>query len=93
MCANAQGRSADTLEFALATATGSERIEILIELAKSNVNQQPERSIEFASEALELSLSSDDLKRQGLSLFQLAYAYRVQGDNIKALDYFFHLLI
>ncbi len=92
MCAYAQGRSVDTLELELATVTGTEKIDALIELSESYVNQQPERSIEFASESLELSLSSNDSKRQGLSLFQLAYAYRVQGDNIKALDYFFQSL-
>ena len=75
-------RSVDTLELELATFSGSERIDVLIELSDSYLYQHPHKSIEFASEAFELALKSKDPNRQGLALFQLAYAYRIQGDNI-----------
>ena len=87
-----RGRSVDTLELKLETVSGTKKIDALIELSESYINQLPERSIEYASEALELSLASEDLERQSLSLYQLANAFRVQGDNIRALDYFFQSL-
>lgn len=92
MCIQAQGRSVDTMELELATASGSERIDILINLSDSFLNLHPHKSIEFATEAQELASAAEDLQRQGSSLFQLASAYRVQGDNAKALDYFFQSL-
>ena len=87
-----QGRSVDTLELELATVSGTERIDVLIDLSDSYLNHQPQKSIEFATEAFELSLTDVDSKRQGLALFQLAYAHRVQGNNVKALDFFFQSL-
>jgi len=80
------------LESNLSSASGIEKIDILIDLSGSLVNEQPHKSIDYAGEALDLSIKSKNLEGQGEALFQLAYAYRVQGDNIKALDFFFQSL-
>lgn len=91
-CIHAQSRTNDTLELELTTASGTERIDVLLDLSESYLNQQPQKSVEFATEAFELALNSEDEKRQGSSLFQLACANRVLGDNVKALDFFFQSL-
>ncbi len=91
-CIHAQSRTNDTLELELTTASGTERIDVLLDLSESYLNQQPQKSVEFATEAFELALNSEDAKRQGSSLFQLACANRVLGDNVKALDFFFQSL-
>lgn len=85
-------RSADSLQSKLNAASGEEKIDLLIDLSDSNLNEHPHKSLEYANEAFELALKSEDIDHQGLALYQLAYAYRIQGDNVKALDYFFQSL-
>ncbi|OQX73541.1 MAG: hypothetical protein B6D61_12435 [Bacteroidetes bacterium 4484_249] len=65
---------------------------MLINLSKDYLYQQPQKAIELANEALEISISIKDLKRQASSLYCIADGYRVIGENIKSLDYFLQSL-
>ena len=82
----------DSLEAKLLTTSGIEKIDLLISLSNSYLNQHPQRSLELANEALELSLTLQDHKREATSLYCIADANRVKGDNIKALDFHFQAL-
>ena len=87
-----EGISVDTLEKQINSKEGIERVDMLINLSKDYLNQQPQRTIELANEALEISISIKDIKRQASAMFCIADGYRVTGDNIKALDYFLQSL-
>jgi len=82
----------DSLDAQLANTSGIEKIDLLISLSNSYLNQQPQRSLELANEALEMSITLEDQKREATSLFHIADANRLIGENIKALDYHFQAL-
>ncbi len=83
---------ADSLEAILPSTSGIEKIDLLISLSDSYVNQQPQRSLEFANEALELAMGSQNQQREAASLFCIADVNRMMGENIKALDYYLQAL-
>ncbi len=86
------GKETDTLDVKINMADRAEQIDVLNRLSSSYLNQQPDKTIELATKALEISQYNKDLKRQAASLFNIADGYRIRGENKKALDFFLQSL-
>lgn len=78
----------DSLVRLLEASDGIERCEILNTLSASIYSQNPDKAIEFASEALEIAVSANDLQKQADAFFNIAQGYRGKGDNVKSLDFY-----
>jgi signal transduction histidine kinase/ActR/RegA family two-component response regulator len=70
------------------TSTGLEKIDLYLTLSESYLNQNPQKTLELAQNALEMSLSVKDLYRQAKALYLIADGYRQKGENVKAFNYF-----
>jgi signal transduction histidine kinase/ActR/RegA family two-component response regulator len=82
-------KSLDSIEVKIMTSTGIDKIELLLNLAEAYLNQQPQKTLDLANNALELAVVMNDPFRQANALFLIADANRMKGDNITALDYYF----
>ncbi len=80
--------SVDSIEVKATTTIGIDKVDLLLNLAESYLNQQPLKTLEFANSALKLSVDLKDLSRQGQSLFLIAEANRTQGENVAALNFY-----
>jgi len=70
------------------TSTGLEKIDLYLTLSESYLNQNPQKTLELAQNALEMSLAEKDLFRQAKALYLIADGYRQKGENVKAFNYF-----
>ena len=70
----------------------SERIAILIELSWQTNRSEPEKSLEFSKQAIDLSRESGLKKEEALSLNAHGVAYYYISQYDQALDYFFKVL-
>jgi len=86
------GTPIDSLEAKLESTSGVKKIDLLFSLSSAYLNSQPQKSLEYSNEALELSISQQDKQREATSIFQIADAHRLKGENIKALDFHFQAL-
>ena len=77
---------ASRLEARLATASGRERLELLVALATAHREESSARAVELGEEALELLRTHPDRKRQLEVLNALAYAQIVLGAYEPALQ-------
>ncbi len=68
------------LEAQLAGATGSARIDLMVELSVLTLRPQPHRSLEIASEALAQLKENDDVSRRKRVLIALGNAQHFTGD-------------
>lgn len=82
-------KSLDSMEVKVMTTAGVDRIDILLNLSEAYLNQQPQKTIELADNALKLAHGLNDQLRQAGSLFLMAEGYRMKGENVIAFDYYF----
>jgi PAS domain S-box-containing protein len=59
----------------------------LNELARSLVNTDTEKSMEYAAKALQISSDNHDETQKGLALTNYAYIFRIRGEFSQAMDY------
>ena len=87
----AEQKSLDSLEVKVMTSAGYSfgTIDLLLNLSEAYLNQQPQRTLDLANNALELATALNDLSRQARSLFLIAEANRMKGENVIAFDYYF----
>ncbi|MCB0804352.1 MAG: tetratricopeptide repeat protein [Bacteroidales bacterium] len=78
----------DSLKQKLTEASGIERIEILIKLADKMLVSDPDRSIQYANEALEMAVDLNFSSGEADAYFQIGEAYLLKGENIRALDFY-----
>lgn len=83
-----QTDSLNLLEDKALTSTGIDKVDLLLNLSEVYLNQHPQKTLDLASNALELSRALNDLSRQARSLILLGDAHRMKGENIKALDFY-----
>ena len=81
--------SLDSLELKAVTSTGIDKIDLSLNLAEGYLNNQPQKSLDLAKDALELSSRINDLDRKAHSLFLIAEASRAMGNNSVAYDFYF----
>ncbi|MBN2173198.1 MAG: tetratricopeptide repeat protein [Bacteroidales bacterium] len=86
------GDIGDTLQEKLKHAEGVKRIDALNEIASIILNKEPQKSIVYSTEALELAIEKGEEGKKAQSLFNLAEAYRVIGENNEALNYYLQAL-
>lgn len=79
----------DSLELKSITSTGIDKIDLNLNLAEGYLNNQPQKSIDLARDALELSTNIGDINRKASSLFLIAEANRAMGNNTVAYDFYF----
>ncbi|MCD4697637.1 MAG: tetratricopeptide repeat protein [Bacteroidales bacterium] len=84
----ASGETVDVLLDQLQSSRGTKKIDILNQLSLEKLNSNPDSAINFALEALELSVDKKDSQRKAESLFNIAEGHKLKGNNIRALDYF-----
>lgn len=81
-------KTLDSLELKALTATGINKIELLLSLSASYLNKQPLKTDELANQALDLARAMNNLPQQAKSLLMIAEASRIQGNNITAVDFY-----
>lgn len=84
---NGQSKS-DSLLQALPSAKGEAKVKNYNELFRAYINSDPIKAIEFAKQALELSIEIDDKKGMAAAYNNLGVSYRNQGALDKALEYY-----
>jgi signal transduction histidine kinase/ActR/RegA family two-component response regulator len=72
----------------LEASEGFERIDLLNDISEFMFSQNPDKAIEFANEALSLSVKLQSKSHEAGSFFRIAEGYRLKGENIRSLDYF-----
>ncbi len=77
----------DNLENKLPTSSVQERTEILNILSEAHWFIDPDKTIEYANEALKLSQNQGDKKNEGYALINLCQGYLLNDEYDKALDY------
>jgi tetratricopeptide (TPR) repeat protein len=83
--ASAQDK-ADSLENALKTARGEQKVKTLNELFKAYINVDPVKATEYTREALSMALEITDERGMAASYNNLGVAYRNHGALDKALE-------
>lgn len=78
----------DSLEKALATAKGDQRVKTLNELFRANFNSDPVKAIGFARQALTIATEIEDSKGMAAAYNNLGVAYKSQGALDKSLEYY-----
>jgi len=78
----------DSLKEALSSSSGKDKIAILNQLSSAYWTNDPQKSITYGNEALQLALRDEDLKNQALALRNIGIAYTHMGDYKKANEYF-----
>ena len=78
----------DSLENALKTAQGVQKVKTLNELFRTYLNSDPVKATGFTREALALATQIEDTKGIAASYNNLGIAYRNQGALEKALEYY-----
>lgn len=76
----------------LEKATGPEKVLLYNELATQILNNDPDKSIDYASKALELAIACEDYGLQADSYFTIANGHKLKGANLKALDFYLKAL-
>jgi tetratricopeptide (TPR) repeat protein len=82
----AWAQKVDSLETALISAKGEDRVKTLNELFKAHINTDPVKATEYTREALSLALEITDEKGMAASYNNLGVAYRSQGALDKSLE-------
>lgn len=82
----------DSLEVALQTAAGTERIDVLNELYKEYRNSEPLKALHFTLEARDLAKSINYQKGYGRALNNLGVYYKNLGDYDNSLEHFLQSL-
>jgi tetratricopeptide (TPR) repeat protein len=77
----------DSLENRLNYAPPVDKIAILNQLASSSISVSPERSLDYARKAYELSVANSYLKGKADALNNLGTFYESRGEFDKALEY------
>ena len=77
----------DSISMLLASVNKEEKIKTLNDLAFKFRVKQPEKTVEFANQALQLAHSLGNLKGERVALSNLGMGYRYQGDYNEALKY------
>ncbi len=80
----------DSLNMALLTATEENKPIIINKLARSHMNQSPEKSIKYGKHVLRLQRSSD--RQLAKANFTIGEGYENLGDFSKAITYYHHAL-
>lgn len=76
----------DSLENALKTAKGEQKVKVMNELFRAYINTDPVKAIGYTREALSLAVDVKDQKGMAASYNNLGVAYRNQGALDVALD-------
>jgi tetratricopeptide (TPR) repeat protein len=76
----------DSLENALKTALGENKVKVYNELFRAYINSDPVKAIGYAREALSLGTEINDQKGMAAAYNNLGVAYRNQGALDKALE-------
>ncbi|MCG8305791.1 MAG: tetratricopeptide repeat protein [Cytophagales bacterium] len=77
----------DQLELELTHANPRDRTDLLNALSEAYWFKNPEKTIEYAKEALKLSREHDDKKNQGYALINLCQGYLLRDIYDQALEY------
>lgn len=86
------GSPIDSLENALKTAKGEQRVKNLNELFRAYINSDPVKAIGYSREALSLATEINDQKGMAASFNNLGVAYKNQGALQEALEYYLKAL-
>jgi tetratricopeptide (TPR) repeat protein/DNA-binding CsgD family transcriptional regulator len=78
----------DSLESRLSQASGHERLLLLSQLAKANLEESPARSIDFATEALNLSRELKNQQEEANALFYLAEASVIMNNLEESIPFY-----
>jgi tetratricopeptide (TPR) repeat protein len=76
----------DSLENALKTAQGEQKVKTLNELFRAYINSNPVKAIGYTSEALDLATTLGDKKGMAASYNNLGVAYKSQGALDRSLE-------
>ncbi|MBS1489222.1 MAG: tetratricopeptide repeat protein [Bacteroidetes bacterium] len=79
---------ADSLENALKTAKGEQKVKNLNELFRAYINSDPVKAIGYTREALSLATEINDEKGMAASYNNLGVSYKNQGALDKGLEYY-----
>jgi tetratricopeptide (TPR) repeat protein len=82
------GNPVDSLENALNTAKGDQKIKVLNELFRAYLNSDPVKATGYTREALALATQIDDRKGMAASYNNLGVAYKNQGELDRSLEYY-----
>jgi tetratricopeptide (TPR) repeat protein len=83
---------ADSLRQLLEVVPYPERIDILNELSRSYWHDSIEKSIDYASQALEIARDTENSKGMADALNRLGNARYMMGDHAEAIDYYYRSL-
>ncbi len=78
------GKRQDSTDVIVGNPEGIKQIEILNDLSSSYQGSKPQKALELATEALNLSTDQKASKQEANSLFNIGESYLSMGDNIKA---------
>lgn len=78
----------DSLKSVLKNVSGKEKVEVLNELSKAYFGVSPEKILEFANQALELSEEMDYNKGKAQALNRIGTGYYYQSNYDKAIEYY-----
>jgi signal transduction histidine kinase/CheY-like chemotaxis protein len=79
------GKRQDSTDVIVDNPEGIKQIEILNNLSNSYQSTEPQKALELATEALNLSTDQKATKQEANSLFNIGESYLSMGDNIKAM--------
>jgi len=80
------GKRQDTINVDLESTVGVEKIEILNNLSSSYQNTEPQKALDLATEALNLSTKKNATNLEATSLYNIGESYRAMGENLKSLE-------
>lgn len=82
----------DSLEAKLDSVSGEQKVKVLNELFRANLQKDPVKALGYTQEALNLAETIGDEKGKAAAYNNLGVAYRNQGALDKALEYYLNSL-
>ncbi|RLD56399.1 MAG: hypothetical protein DRJ05_11370 [Bacteroidetes bacterium] len=78
----------DSLKSELSNADIGEKFDLLIEISIEYWSVQPQKSVDYANEALKLAITSNDKQKEALALNRIGVGYYFLQQNDKSLEFF-----
>lgn len=85
-------QNTDSLLTALSTAKNEQKVKILNEFFRANIQSDPVKALDYTREALALSTEINDKKGMAASYNNFGVAYKNQGVLDRSLEYYFKSL-
>jgi tetratricopeptide (TPR) repeat protein len=89
---SAFSQNADSLLTALDTAKNEQKVKVLNELFRANIQSDPVKALDYTREALALATEINDKKGMAASYNNFGVAYKNQGVLDRSLEYYFKSL-